>query len=190
MVACESRIISAACPPDASGLNSPTVSCARATTRIWSMVRISGLSPRRFAQMEGWFDDLGPVTNAGAASQVTAAAEGPGEEAIVNGGNIVASLGYGYVAAAATGTVTDVCDDEVAAFGHPFTYGGRSTLGYLESGDVHGRTPQEMSNRRSIERMYDFYRTGRRLPSTFECVFDLRSRVALVVLRNHCTRDH
>jgi len=105
-----------------------------------SPVGISGLSPRRFAQMEGWFDDLGPVTNAGAASQVTAAAEGPGEEAIVNGGNIVASLGYGYVAAAATGTVTDVCDGEVAAFGHPFNYGGPSTLG-LHAADAVGIIP-------------------------------------------------
>lgn len=105
-----------------------------------SPIAVSGLSPRRFAQLEGWLDDLGPVTNAGASSQVAAAAEGPGREAIVNGGNIVASLGYGYVAAAATGTVTDVCDDEVAAFGHPFTYGGRSTLG-LHAADAVGIIP-------------------------------------------------
>lgn len=60
-------------------------------------------------------------------------AAGPAEE-IVPGGNLAGSLSYGDLSAVGTGTATMVCDGEVVAFGHPFTFGGRSSL------TMHGAT--------------------------------------------------
>lgn len=88
-------------------------------------IAVSGLTSRRFAQLEGWLDNHGPVTRAlGGTNAVSAQASASD---IVPGGNIAASLGYGFVSAAAVGTVTTVCGDDVLAFGHPFTYAGDST---------------------------------------------------------------
>ncbi|GAB3999523.1 hypothetical protein [Nocardioides marmoraquaticus] len=101
-------------------------------------IAVSGLTQRRFDQLEGWLDDHGSVANGGAAS--LADGTGPGAEAIVPGGNVVASLGHGYVSAGATGTVTEVCGDEVTAFGHPFNYAGDSTYG-LHAADAVGIVP-------------------------------------------------
>ena len=88
-------------------------------------IGISGLTSRRFQQLAGWLDNHGPVTRAlggGAAASSPASASD-----IVPGGNIAASLGYGFVSAAAIGTVTTVCGDDVLAFGHPFNYSGDAT---------------------------------------------------------------
>lgn len=41
---------------------------------------------------------------------------------IVDGGNIAVSYGYGAVTEASVGTVTDVCGDEVFAYGHPNSF--------------------------------------------------------------------
>jgi hypothetical protein len=88
-------------------------------------IAVSGLTSRRFAQLAGWLDNHGPVTRAlggtGAVSSQASASD------IVPGGNIAASLGYGFVSAAAVGTVTTVCDGDVLAFGHPFNYSGDAT---------------------------------------------------------------
>lgn len=84
---------------------------------------VSGLSDRRFSQMAGWLDDHGPVTRAATAG---ASADADVRD-VVPGGNVAASLGWGFVSAAATGTVTDVCDGDVLAFGHPFNYAGDAT---------------------------------------------------------------
>lgn len=54
--------------------------------------------------------------------------EGPGAETIVAGGNLAASLSYGDVTAAGTGTATSVCADRVVGFGHPMTFAGETTL--------------------------------------------------------------
>lgn len=86
-------------------------------------IGISGLTSRRFGQLAGWFDDHGPVTNAAGAAGGSSATAGD----IVPGGNIAASLGYGFVTAASVGTVTAVCGDDVLAFGHPFNYSGDAT---------------------------------------------------------------
>lgn len=87
-------------------------------------IQVSGLTARRFDQLEGWLDDHGPVTRGAAAAAFAPDAE---ESDLVPGGNVAASLGYGFVSAVATGTVTTRCDDEVVAFGHPFNYAGEST---------------------------------------------------------------
>jgi hypothetical protein len=88
-------------------------------------IGISGLTSRRFAQMAGWFDDHGPVARALAGSAAGSSSADAGD--IVPGGNLAASLGYGLVTAAAVGTVTAVCGDDVLAFGHPFNYSGDAT---------------------------------------------------------------
>ncbi len=87
-------------------------------------IGISGLTSRRFAQLAGWLDNHGPVARAvgGNAAPSSATASD-----IVPGGNIAGSLGYGFVSAAAVGTVTAVCGDDVLAFGHPFNYAGDAT---------------------------------------------------------------
>jgi hypothetical protein len=54
-------------------------------------------------------------------------AGGPAGE-IVAGGNIAASISYGDVTSAGVGTATQVCGDEVVAFGHPMTWTGPTTL--------------------------------------------------------------
>lgn len=57
----------------------------------------------------------------------TAAAEGDALP-IVAGGNLAASLAYGDVSAAAIGTATMVCGEEVVGFGHPMDWTGDTTL--------------------------------------------------------------
>ena len=46
---------------------------------------------------------------------------------IVPGGNLVASISYGDVTAAAVGTATAVCGTQVIGFGHPFNFAGDTT---------------------------------------------------------------
>jgi hypothetical protein len=86
-------------------------------------IGVSGLASGRFEQLAGWLDREGPVTNATVGGATAAADEGD----IVPGGNIAASLGWGFVSAAAVGTVTEVCGSDVIAFGHPLNYSGAST---------------------------------------------------------------
>jgi hypothetical protein len=47
---------------------------------------------------------------------------------MVAGGNLAASIAYGDITAAAIGTATAVCGDEVLGFGHPMLWTGPSTL--------------------------------------------------------------
>jgi hypothetical protein len=44
------------------------------------------------------------------------------------GGNLASSLAYGDITAAAVGTATLVCGDEVVGFGHPMTWSGPATM--------------------------------------------------------------
>jgi SpoIVB peptidase S55 len=48
---------------------------------------------------------------------------------IVAGGNFAAALSYGDLTFAGIGTTTFVCDGFAVAFGHPFTFEGKTTLG-------------------------------------------------------------
>ena len=47
---------------------------------------------------------------------------------IVAGGNLVAGMSYGTITAAAVGTATMVCGDEVVGFGHPMNFTGPATM--------------------------------------------------------------
>lgn len=64
-----------------------------------------------------------PFTGGGSAG-----AAAPGT-ALTAGGNFAAALSYGDVTTAGIGTTTAVCGDEVLAFGHPFNFEGRTSMG-------------------------------------------------------------
>jgi hypothetical protein len=50
-------------------------------------------------------------------------------DAIEAGGNLAASISYGDLTMSGVGTVTSVCNDEVVGFGHPMTFGGKTSMG-------------------------------------------------------------
>jgi hypothetical protein len=60
-----------------------------------------------------------------------------GPEDLVAGGNLGAAISYGDITAGGVGTVTSVCDDRLVGFGHPMTYGGRTTLGMMPADAVY-----------------------------------------------------
>ena len=83
---------------------------------------VSGLTQRRFDQLDGWLGEGASVTRATTGMGVTAP-----EIEIEPGSNMAASLSHGAVTAAALGTATAVCGDEVVGFGHPLDYAGDTT---------------------------------------------------------------
>jgi hypothetical protein len=90
--------------------------------RLPTPVAVSGLTQRRFDQLDGWFGAGAPVTRAAGSTSAAAA-----EIAIEPGSNMAASLSHGSVTAAALGTATVVCGDQVVGFGHPLEYAGDTT---------------------------------------------------------------
>jgi len=80
---------------------------------------VSGLSASRLAQVAKRFDINRPLV---AGTTATAEPSPP----IVPGGNLVASLSYGDLTYAGTGTATAVCDNKVVGFGHPLLWSGGS----------------------------------------------------------------
>jgi hypothetical protein len=83
---------------------------------------VSGVSSRRLQKVADRFDIKRRLVVGSAASATAPAVD------IIPGGNLVASLSYGDVTVAGTGTATAVCDSEVLAFGHPMLWSGDSTL--------------------------------------------------------------
>jgi len=81
-----------------------------------------GFSTKRLAKVADRFE-LKRRLIAGSSAD-TSAAPPP---AIVPGGNLVASLSYGDITYAGTGTATAVCGRQVLGFGHPLLWEGRST---------------------------------------------------------------
>jgi hypothetical protein len=90
--------------------------------RLPNPVAVSGLTERRFDQLDGWFGAGTPVTRAAGSTGASAA-----EIAIEPGSNMAASLSHGTVTAAALGTATAVCEGQVVGFGHPLEYAGDTT---------------------------------------------------------------
>ncbi|MDQ3166813.1 MAG: hypothetical protein M3Q17_11800, partial [Actinomycetota bacterium] len=82
---------------------------------------VSGLSGARLAKVVDRFDIRRRLVTGSAAAAEAA------PPAIVPGGNLVASLSYGDITYAGTGTATAVCGGEVLGFGHPLLWAGRST---------------------------------------------------------------
>ncbi len=96
----------------------------------------SGLTQQRLNQMKKKGPDYLHARGAratGAASSAAAAAP----EDLVAGGNLGAAISYGDITAGGVGTVTSVCDDRLVGFGHPMTYGGRTTLGMMPAESVY-----------------------------------------------------
>ncbi len=89
---------------------------------------LSSVSPtrlawlRRQARQDG--SPLLPMAGGKVPASVTAG--DPGD--IRAGGNFTAALSYGDITAAGIGTTTAVCGSQALAFGHPFTWSGRSRL--------------------------------------------------------------
>ena len=90
--------------------------------RLPTPLAVSGLSQRRFDQLSGWFGDGASATRAAGSTSASADAI-----PVVPGGNLAASLSYGTVTAAAIGTATAVCGDQVVGFGHPLSFAGDTT---------------------------------------------------------------
>ncbi len=98
-------------------------------------VGVSGLSQQRIRQMRKKGPDYlqtRGLRSAGAASSSVDA----GPEDLVAGGNLGAALSYGDITAGGVGTVTSVCGDRLVGFGHPMTYGGRTSLGMMPADAV------------------------------------------------------
>ena len=83
-------------------------------------------------------DDL--VKGMGLSGQVVAGSAA-GRQApdypIVAGGNLAAAVSYGMVTMAGLGTATEVCNNQVLGFGHPFTFRGATSLGMLGADAVY-----------------------------------------------------
>jgi hypothetical protein len=88
---------------------------------------VSGVSGQRLQTLREAADreNLGFVPYTGGGSSNASA---PGT-ALQAGGNFAAALSYGDVTSAGIGTTTAVCGDKVLAFGHPFSFQGRTTMG-------------------------------------------------------------
>ena len=96
----------------------------------------SGISQARLRQMKKKGPDYlhtRGATTAGAAS--SAADVGP--ESLVAGGNLGAAISYGDITAGGVGTVTSVCNGELIGFGHPMTFGGKTSLGLMPADAIY-----------------------------------------------------
>lgn len=91
-----------------------TPAAARSGMRPMALpLAVSGLSTLRVDQLASDLDGVRPYS---APAVSTAAAQ---TDEIVPGGNLAASIAYGSFSAVAVGTATEVCGDQVLAFGHP-----------------------------------------------------------------------
>ena len=96
-------------------------------TRLKVPVGVSGGVMRKPGKVRRALHKLGikAVPYAAASTSGSAAAAGTFEP----GGNFAAALSYGDLTIAGVGTTTVVCDGKALAFGHPFTFGGRVSMG-------------------------------------------------------------
>jgi hypothetical protein len=94
--------------------------------RLKTPLSVSGLTARGMRRLQRAIDrqDLPFVAYAGTAASASSAAAAD----IEAGGNFAAALSLGDVTAAGIGTTTFVCFGQAVAFGHPFTWTGRTTL--------------------------------------------------------------
>lgn len=93
-------------------------------TQLKLPVGIAGLGSQRFDQVAKQLDiPNARLMRVGTTSSATSAAS-----PLMAGGNLAASFAYGDITAAATGTTTMVCGDEVIGFGHPFMWSGPASL--------------------------------------------------------------
>ena len=85
-------------------------------------------------QREAAEDNSRVMPVAGSGYSVSAAASTTPD--ISAGSNFAAALSYGDITSAGTGTTTWTCGDEALAFGHPFFWGGKTSLSLHNSESV------------------------------------------------------
>lgn len=96
----------------------------------------SGISQQRIKQMKKKGPDYLITRGMRAMGAASAAADAAPED-LVAGGNLGAAISYGDITAGGVGTVTSVCEDRLVGFGHPMTYGGKTTLGMMPAEAVY-----------------------------------------------------
>jgi hypothetical protein len=96
----------------------------------------SGLTQQRVKQLKKKGPDYLHTRGMRAAGAASAAVDA-GPEDLVAGGNLGAAISYGDITAGGVGTVTSVCDDWLIGFGHPMTYGGRTSLGLMPADAIY-----------------------------------------------------
>lgn len=96
----------------------------------------SGLSQQRVKQLKKKGPDYLHTRGMRAVGAASAAVDA-GPEDLVAGGNLGAAISYGDITAGGVGTVTSVCDDWLIGFGHPMTYGGRTSLGLMPADAIY-----------------------------------------------------
>jgi hypothetical protein len=110
---------------DGSGVTA--TQAAQGFTQLRMPLGVSGLSAKRLEQSNAADREYLGRFDTYVAGKVTGAAS-PDPATVVAGGNLAAALAYGDITAAGVGTATSVCDGRVVGFGHPMTFGGRTTL--------------------------------------------------------------
>lgn len=93
---------------------------------------VSGLSDRRLSHLQQIIDkeNLPLLPYKGAAAQGGSTTQiDPSTEPLEPGDSFAAALSYGDVTAAGIGTTTMVCNGRALAFGHPFSFEGKTFLG-------------------------------------------------------------
>ena len=102
-------------------------------TQLLTPFSISGLSDDRLARLHDVIErerlPLLPYKGASAAQGGSTTQIDPATEPLQPGDSFAAALSYGDVTAAGIGTTTFVCNGEAMAFGHPFSFEGKTFLG-------------------------------------------------------------
>jgi hypothetical protein len=88
---------------------------------------IGGVSNARLATLAPLYK-LGRMTISPTSGSVSTPGSPGSTTPIVPGGNLVAGMSYGTITAAAIGTATMVCNDEVIGFGHPMNFTGTASM--------------------------------------------------------------
>ena len=96
----------------------------------------SGLSQQRIKQLKQEGTDYLPTRGMTRAMSAAGSADAVPAD-LVAGGNLGAAISYGDITAGGVGTVTSVCDDRLVGFGHPMTYGGKTTLGMMPADAIY-----------------------------------------------------
>ena len=93
---------------------------------------ISGLSDRRLSHLQRVIEEEGlpllPYRGSSAQGGSTTQID-PATEPLQPGDSFAAALSYGDITAAGIGTTTVVCNGKALAFGHPFSFEGKTFLG-------------------------------------------------------------
>ena len=102
---------------------------AGSLSRLPLPMAVSGLSARARQRLQDGFERAGMSVMVMSGSSAARPSGGSSFGTPVPGGNFAGVISYGDLSAAGVGTTTYVCDGQALAFGHPFLFSGRSSLG-------------------------------------------------------------